>query len=215
MMIEAYKLISQSPIEYLSRVLEVFSKTASGVCEGQMYDMQFEERDDVAEAEYIEMIGLKTSVLLAASLKIGAIVGGASQKDADLLYKVGMNVGLAFQLKDDWLDVYSDPKVFGKKTGGDIVENKKTFLLINALQSAKDENKDSLIEWINKTEFDENDKISSVKNIYNDLGIGELTLKKASSYSQIAYDCLNEIHVPNENKKYLVELIEYLLGRDK
>lgn len=215
MMIEAYKLVSMSPNSYLRSVLNVFSETASGVCEGQMYDMQFEERNNVTEAEYIEMIGLKTSVLLAASLKIGALVGGASEKDADLLYQVGMNVGLAFQLKDDWLDVYSDPKVFGKKTGGDIIENKKTYLLINALQRAEGNNKVSLTEWIEKKEFDEKKKISSIKKIYNDLGIGDLTLAKASEYSEIAYNSLDKVGVPNGNKHQIIELIKYLLERDK
>lgn len=215
MMIEAYKLVSMSPSSCLSSVLNVFSDTASGVCEGQMYDMQFEDRNSVTEAEYIKMIGLKTSVLLAASLKIGAIVGGASEKDADLLYQVGMNVGLAFQLKDDWLDVYSDPKVFGKKTGGDIIENKKTYLLINALQRAEGDNKVSLTQWIDKKKFDEDEKISAIKKIYNELEIGDLTLAKASEYSEIAYSSLDKVEVSDDKKKQLIEFIRYLLGRDK
>ncbi len=215
MMIEAYKLISMAPDYCLRSTLEVFSKTASQVCEGQMFDMQFEKKNNVSEAEYIEMIRLKTSVLLAASLKIGAIIAKAPQKQADLLYEFGINLGLAFQLKDDWLDVYSDPKKFGKKTGGDIVENKKTYLLIKAFEKADNNNKKHLISWINKTEFKEAEKIASVKNIYNELNISEITLKKAEYYSQKAFDCLRKVDAPNRQKQQLTELTKYLLGREK
>jgi geranylgeranyl diphosphate synthase type II len=215
MMIESYKLMAKTTTHCLSAVLEVFSNTASGVCEGQMYDMQFENRDNVTEAEYIEMIRLKTSVLLAASLKVGALVGGASEKDANLLYEVGLNIGLAFQLLDDWLDVYSNPEVFGKKTGGDIVENKKTYLLINALQKAEGETKKELLSWIEKSEFVEDEKIEAIKNIYDKLRIGELTQAKALAYSQKAYDGLAQVAVAEESKQQLVELIKYLLERDK
>jgi len=215
MMIESYKLISLSPNNKLQDVLNVFSKTALGVCEGQMYDMQFEDRLDVSEEEYLKMIELKTSVLLAGSLKIGALIGGASQKDADLLYEAGINVGLAFQLKDDWLDVYSNPKVFGKKIGGDIVTNKKTYLLINALQKADIDNKNKLIQLIGNKHFNEDEKILSVKNIYNRLNIGDLTLQKAKEYSNKAYKNLESIKIEEKLKRELTELIKRLLERDK
>lgn len=215
MMVEAYKLICKAPTDGLSKVLDVFSDTALGVCEGQMFDMQFENRDDVTEAEYIEMIRLKTSVLLAACLKAGALIGGASDKNAELLYDFGINLGLSFQLKDDWLDVYSDPKVFGKKTGGDIVENKKTFMLINANLKAEGSIKSDLNEWISKKDFDEEEKIASVKDIYNKLGIGDLALEKAEEYSKKAFESLNQITIPDDKKKNLIELGKYLLGRVK
>ncbi|MDA3892966.1 MAG: polyprenyl synthetase family protein [Salinivirgaceae bacterium] len=215
MMVEAFKLISKAPKQCLSEVIEVFNDTALGVCEGQMFDMQFEERSHVSEDEYLEMIRLKTSVLLAACLKAGALIGGATIENASLLYDFGINLGLAFQLKDDWLDVYSDPEVFGKKTGGDIVENKKTYLLINALERAEGRHEDELDDWINKTNFIEEDKIAAVKEIYNILGIGDLTLEKALEYSKKAFDCLNRIEVPELKKKELMELGKYLLDRAK
>jgi len=215
MMIEAYKLVCTAPDYCLRSTLQLFSKTASEVCEGQMFDMQFESKTNVSEAEYIEMIRLKTSVLLAASLKIGAIIANAPQKYADLLYEFGINLGLAFQLKDDWLDVYSNPKVFGKKTGGDIVVNKKTYLLIKAFEKAENNTKESLSYWINKTGFNEDEKIASVKKIYNELNISEITLKKAEYYSQKAFDCLNKIEVSNSKKQQLLELTNNLLKREK
>jgi len=215
MMVEAYKLVCNAPDYCLREVLNVFSEAALGVCEGQMFDMQFENQLEVSESEYLEMIKLKTSVLLAGCLKTGALIGGASNENANLLFQFGINLGLAFQLMDDWLDVYSDPKVFGKKTGGDIVENKKTYLLIKALERAENEKKDNLLEWIDKKEFVEENKIEAVKNIYNVLGIGELTLAKAKYYSKMAFDYLEKVDAPVERKKDLIELGKYLLDRNK
>ncbi len=215
MMVEAYKLVYKAPDFCLREVLNVFSDTALGVCEGQMYDMQFESRESVSEAEYVEMIKLKTSVLLAACLKTGALIGGATKKDADYLYDFGINLGLAFQLKDDWLDVYSDPNVFGKKTGGDIVENKKTYLLIKALEKANKEQMETLRFWMQKKEFIEAEKIEAIKNIYYDLDIGNLTLKKASEYSKMAFNCLDKVNVSDDKKINLIELGENLLERIK
>ena len=215
MMVEAYKLICKAPDRSLRDVLAVFSETAVGVCEGQMFDMQFEERADVLEEEYLEMIRLKTSVLLAGALKAGALIGGASQKQANLLYEFGINLGLAFQLKDDWLDVYSDPKVFGKKTGGDIVENKKTYLLIKALEKAEGDIVSDLKRLIDIEEFVEEEKIESVKGIYNKLGIGELTQQKVQEYIKKAFSCLKQVDIPDRKKDSLIELGEYLLSRDK
>lgn len=215
MMVEAYKLVCKSPKETLSEVLDLFTETGSGVCEGQMMDMQFENRNNVTEKEYIEMIRLKTSVLLAASLKTGAILGGADKTDAANMYNFGVNLGISFQLIDDWLDVFSDPKIFGKKNGGDIVKNKKTFLLIHALEKARGEDKTTLERWINKREFNEQEKIASVKEIYQKLHIGDLTLKKAQEYSKMAFDAFDKVSVATERKMALKKLGESLLSRIK
>ncbi len=215
MMVEAYRFICESPNQYLKSILAIFNETALGVCEGQMLDMQFENRNNVSEDEYIEMIRLKTSVLIAASLQIGAIIGGASESNAKLLYDFGINLGLAFQLLDDWLDTFSNPEVFGKRTGGDIVENKKTFLLINALKLADNKQKTELQSWIAKTNFNEEEKINAIKSIYEKLKIGEIALLKAEEFSVKAFDCLNKIDVPESRKKLLLELGKNLLKRDK
>lgn len=215
MMIEAMRLMYQTPDRCLRNVLDTFTETALGVCEGQMYDMQFELRSGVTETEYLEMIRLKTSVLLAGSLKIGAIIGGASNTDAQLLYDFGLNLGLAFQLMDDWLDVYSDPKVFGKKTGGDIVVNKKTYLLIKALEKADGNIKQELNQWLSKNGVDETEKIASVTAIFDTLGIGEITLQKAADYSYIAFDCLTRVNLPDNKKQSLKTLGNSLLNRNK
>jgi geranylgeranyl diphosphate synthase type II len=215
MMIEAYKLVSKAPGTILSKVLEVFSETALGVCEGQMFDMQFEKRMDVSEEEYLEMIRLKTSVLLAASLKIGALIGGAPEEDANELYSFGISVGLAFQLIDDWLDSFGEEAVFGKRIGGDIVENKKTYLLIKALELANPEQKKELLHWIEAVDFATEDKIASVKEIYQALGVDKLTQIKAENFSQDAFSHLAKLNIPDEKKQRLKTLVSDLLKRDK
>src|SRR5574344_397197 len=148
MLVLAYQYMARVKTDCLKPVMDLFSKTALEICEGQQLDMEFETRHDVTEEEALEMIRLKTSVLLAASLKIGALLGGASSADANALYDFGMHMGVAFQLKDDWLDVYGDPAVFGKKIGGDILCNKKTYMLIQALRSAKGDQLNELNDWI-------------------------------------------------------------------
>ncbi|MGE4287527.1 MAG: polyprenyl synthetase family protein [Salinivirgaceae bacterium] len=215
MMIEAYKLVSKAPGTILPQVLDVFSETALGVCEGQMFDMQFENRMDVTEEEYLEMIRLKTSVLLAASLKIGALIGGASDADANELYSFGISVGLAFQLIDDWLDSFGEEAVFGKRIGGDIVENKKTYLLIKALELANPEQKKKLIRWIEAVDFTAEDKIASVKEIYQALGVDKLSQNRAESFSQDAFSHLAKLNIPDEKKQRLKTLVSDLLKRDK
>ncbi len=215
MMVEAYKLVYQAPDYCLRSVLELFSDVAIGVCEGQMYDMEFENRSDVSEQEYIKMITLKTSVLIAGALKIGALIGKANTEDAENIYLFGLNLGIAFQLLDDWLDVYSDPKVFGKKTGGDIVANKKTYMLISALANAENEQLTELNKWLSQDSFNEKEKITAVKNIYNDLNIGDLTMNKAKEYSSKAFEYLNRINVSEDKKQTLQELSESLLNRIK
>ncbi len=214
MLIEAYKLISSAPTNVLKPVLDTFSQTAVEVCEGQMYDMDFETQQNVSIDEYLEMIRLKTSVLIAGALKIGAIIGGADQEDTDNIYQFGVNLGIAFQLIDDYLDAYSDPKVFGKQTGGDIIENKKTYLLISAMNNANTEQKEQLNYWINKTDFDEKEKISSVKNIYNELNIKELTLQKAKEYSEKALEFLDKVKSEKEGKEVLRQIGIQLLERE-
>ncbi|MGN1212283.1 MAG: polyprenyl synthetase family protein [Candidatus Cryptobacteroides sp.] len=172
MSIESYKLIANAPAKVLPQVLGLFSNTAAQVCEGQQYDMDFENRDDVTMDEYMKMIGYKTAVLIACAAKMGAVIAGAPQKDCDILYSFGYDLGLAFQIADDWLDTYSDPKVFGKATGGDIVNNKKTWLLIRAIEKG---GKEELLEAMSMPVDDaeqKNAKITHVKNIYDRLGVG-------------------------------------------
>lgn len=215
MMVEAFKFVSDAPDYCLRQILKLFSDVSIGVCEGQMYDMEFESRDDVQIDEYIEMISLKTSVLIAGALKVGALVGKASGEDAENIYQFGLNLGIAFQLLDDWLDVYSDPKVFGKKTGGDIVANKKTYLLISALENASGQQKKDLEGWLLKTTFNEDEKVEAVKNIYSNLDIDKLVLNKAKDYSDLAFEYLEKINVSNDKKLPLKELGSSLLNRIK
>ena len=187
MLILSYQFMMQDcPAQYVKSVMEVFGQTALEVCEGQQWDMEFETRTDVTVEEYIEMIRLKTSVLLAGALKIGAILGGASEDDAQLLYDFGVRMGLAFQLQDDYLDVYGDPAVFGKKIGGDILCNKKTYMLITALEKADAQTRRELLDWIAASNYVPSSKIEAVTAIYNKVGIGEICQQKIDQY----YDCL-------------------------
>jgi geranylgeranyl diphosphate synthase type II len=198
---------------YLRDVMSVFHRTSIEIAEGQQYDMDFETRDDVAEAEYIEMIRLKTSVLLACALKLGAILADAPQQDADALYAFGEKMGLAFQLQDDYLDVYGDFKVFGKKIGGDILCNKKTFMLINALAKADPEKREELDRWLAATDYVPEEKVKAVTHIYNELDIPQLALDKINAYFEEAKTALESVQVADEKKHYLWELAEQMLGR--
>ena len=164
-------------MQVLPQVLQLFTETALEIGEGQQFDMDFESRCDVTEDEYIEMIRLKTSVLLACALKMGALLAGASDKDADLLYQFGEKIGLAFQLQDDLLDVYGDPKVFGKAIGGDITSNKKTYMLINAVNRANDAQRAELLKWIEAKQFDRAEKVAAVTRLYDEIGIRPPTLR--------------------------------------
>jgi geranylgeranyl diphosphate synthase type II len=211
MMIKAYQYMAMCPDPVLPEVMNVFNELALGVCEGQQYDMDFERRNDVTVDEYIEMIRLKTSVLIAGSLKIGAVIGGASQTDRELLYRFGEKIGIAFQLRDDFLDVYGDAESFGKKIGGDIVNNKKTFLLLNALKKASDKQKKELREWLDKSDDDAN-KITAVRNIYDTLGVPEDSEALMNDYYSIAIDALDQIKgnekVKNDLKQFANNLIK-------
>lgn len=214
MLVLAYQFMAQCPSEKLKEVLDLFSLTALEICEGQQMDMEFEQRNDVSEAEYIEMIRLKTSVLLAASLKIGAVLGGASKGNADYLYDFGVNLGLAFQLKDDLLDVYGDSARFGKNIGGDILCNKKTYLVIKAFEHADKEQASQLDDWFNRKTFDPQQKIEAVTRLYNQIGVRELCEAKIVEYSRRASESLRLLDVPAENKRELEKLMEKLMYRE-
>ena len=228
MLVMAYQLVSRCPAAYMPSVMNIFTETALQIDEGQQYDIDFESRMDVTEAEYIEMIRLKTSVLLACALKIGAVLGGASEEDAQALYTYGEKVGLAFQLQDDYLDVYGDfktfgkaigvygdSKVFGKAIGGDITSNKKTFMLINALAHAPKERKGELENWIVAKEFDAQEKIEAVRDIYTQVGVDKMAQERISSYIEEAERVLDGMSLPEERKAVLHQWAEQLLGRNK
>lgn len=210
----AFQYVSNVDDQHLRDVLMTFNTMAIEVCEGQQWDIDFEKRDDVTENDYIEMIRLKTSVLLAASFKIGAILGGASSSDAQYLYSFGEKVGLAFQLQDDLLDVYGDPKTFGKKIGGDILCNKKTYMLIKAFELADNKQKEILQQWIDANDFDANEKIAAVTDIYNQLDIKQCCVLKINEYYQAALTDLNALSVDSSKTTELKDVIGKLMYRD-
>ncbi len=214
MLVLAYQFMAQCEADKLKEVMELFSLTALEICEGQQFDMEFENRKDVREEEYLEMIRLKTSVLLAASLKIGAILGGASSEDADALYDFGMNLGVAFQLKDDLLDVYGDSSVFGKNIGGDILCNKKTYLLIKAFEHADAGQLSALNRWVDSTSFVPAEKIAAVTDLYNQIGVKELCEVQIAAYSERARKSLEAVKLPKERKLELEQLMEKLMVRN-
>lgn len=205
----------QAPPACLAKVFRVFNKAAVEVCVGQQLDIDFEKALIVSQEEYIRMIELKTSVLLAASAKIGAIIGGAEEKDSDLLYEFGRNLGLAFQVQDDLLDIYGDAKVFGKMAGGDIVANKKTFLLIKALETASSAQSRKLHELFSQNDTDPELKIREVVSIYDELNINSLTENIANEFFNSAFSLLEKVSVDRERKKELTLLASSLIGRDK
>ena len=213
MLILAYRLMADCPKDKLAEILGVFTETTMQICEGQQWDMEFETRQDVKVDEYVEMIRLKTSVLLAAALQIGACLGGASADDAQKLYDFGVKMGLAFQLQDDWLDVYGDPKVFGKNIGGDILCGKKTFLLINALQRANAEQREELLSLINNAVILPEEKIERVTEIYNTLDIPAITQQRIAEIYDEARQHFAAISLTAEAKQPLWDFAETLLGR--
>lgn len=215
MLVLAYEHLAKCDTKYLKPALDLFTETALEVSEGQQFDMEFETRNDVAEEEYIKMIRLKTSVLLACALKMGAVVAGASDADANALYAFGEKVGLAFQLQDDLLDVYGDPKVFGKAIGGDITSNKKTFMLINAFNRADTETRAELERWTTATEFDPAEKIAAVTEIYNRLGIDKLAEQRIKEYFEHSRQHLDELSVSDDRKAVLREYTERMMNRKK
>jgi len=214
MFVEAYKLMIRVDDSILRKVLDIFSDTASGVCQGQQADMNFEKRNQVSLEEYIEMIRLKTAVLLAGSMQIGALIGGADKEQADLLYEFGENLGLAFQLQDDILDVYGDPEKFGKQVGGDILADKKTFLLIKARELAKGESASELDKWLNKSDVPSENKVNAITTIYNTLGVRKLAEAEMENYVRKAIAALDKISVENPSKELLRAFAEQLLIRE-
>jgi geranylgeranyl diphosphate synthase type II len=215
MLVLAYQRVAQVPAGKLREVLDLFTVTALEIGEGQEYDMTFENRNDVTEDEYIEMIRLKTSVLLACALKMGAILADAPQEDVERLYKVGEQLGLAFQLQDDLLDVYGDPKVFGKTIGGDITSNKKTYMLINAVQRANARQRAELERWITAVDFDRQEKVKAVTQLYDEIGIRQLCEQKINYYFDQARQTLDEVAVPDSSKQALRDYMDDMLHRNK
>ena len=213
MLVLAYGYITQTMGNSLKRILDIANETFTGIMEGQQYDMEFETRDDVTEQEYIEMIRLKTSVLLAACAQMGAILGGATQSDSKLLYEFGEKIGLAFQLQDDLLDVYGDSAVFGKKIGGDILCNKKTYLYINAYRLADVEQKRELDRWAVSDGDDPDSKIAAVRSIYDAVGVKALSEKLIGSYFDEAMVKLDAVNLPAERKSVLKDYAGSLLNR--
>jgi geranylgeranyl diphosphate synthase type II len=205
----------QTPQKYLYKVFRVFNKAAIEVCVGQQLDLDFEKTTIISNDEYLRMVELKTSVLIAASVKIGAIIGGATDKDSELLYDFGKNLGLAFQIQDDLLDIYGDVKVFGKIKGGDIIANKKTFLLVKALEIASREQLEKLHELFSLKEIDPETKVKNVTALYDDLSIKSITENLANNYIYIAFSLLEKIGVDRERKDELVQLANSLIGREK
>lgn len=213
MLVLAYQRMQQCSSDKMAEVLALFTETALEIGEGQEYDMAFEHRDDVSEEEYIEMIRLKTSVLLACALKIGAILAGASKEDADNLYRFGEQIGLAFQLQDDFLDVYGDTRVFGKAIGGDITSNKKTFMLINALNHANEEQRRQLESWIGATEFDRDEKVAAVTRLYNEIGIDRMAQDKIAYYFEQSRKYLQAVSVDESRKAELAAYAQRMMNR--
>ena len=217
MSIESYKLLAKAPASALPKALELFSTTAAEVCEGQQYDMDFENEDSVPMEGYLKMIGLKTAVLIACSAKLGAIIAGADDKDCDLLYRYGYDLGLAFQIADDWLDTYGDPAVFGKAIGGDILNNKKTWLMTHAFEKAGDLREDltKAMAMPIETEEEKAAKISTVKDIYNKLGVGEDAKEEIKRLHSQAMAHIDALNLTAEKAATLHNYAATLIGRNK
>ena len=216
MLVKAYDLLLKTNPELLPEVIRLFNNTAVEVCEGQQLDMNFESLGTVAESDYITMIRLKTAVLLGFALQMGALLAGADREDAQKLYDFGMNVGVGFQLKDDLLDVFADQTKFGKQVGGDIISNKKTFLLIKAMELAKGKDAEELNYWLSLEDFDKEEKVRAVRAIYDNLGIKSLTEAKMNSYFDAGFQQFESLHFQNE--EYLLELRQLtqdLIHREK
>lgn len=214
MMVLAYQALSRTDATILPRLLPLFNETALSICEGQQLDMEFELRDDVTIAEYEEMIRLKTAVLLAASLKIGAIAGGASEAQAQHLYDFGMNAGIAFQLQDDILDVFGDSGKVGKQQGGDILSDKKTYLLLKAMEMAQDADRTTLARWIGNTAADQTEKVAAVRAVYDNLGIRQLAESRMGHFHS---EAMHHFHLVDGNEEWLIILGQFtdsLMHRD-
>ena len=210
--VEAYKQLARHEVDVLPELLSVFSRTAKEVCEGQQMDMDFESRNDVSIDEYIEMIRLKTSVLLGAALEMGAVIAKADSKDVAKIYEFGMNVGLAFQLQDDILDLYADPEKFGKQVGGDILSNKKTYLLIKAQELANDDQRKQLNDILDNQTGET--KVNNSRALFDELGVKQSAQKRMDAYYLKAKENMNQISVPDECKSELLSIAEALMNRE-
>ena len=215
MSIESYRMIAKAPASALPAVLALFSDTAAQVCEGQQYDMDFEDLPQVPMADYLKMIGLKTAVLIACSAKMGALIAGASAEDADLLYKFGYDLGLAFQIADDWLDTYGDPAVFGKAIGGDIVNNKKSWLLTRALEKAGTERFADALAMPVSTDAEKEAKITAVKKLYEELGIEQEAKEEIRRFHYQAMGYVEKLNLGKIKSEMLHRYADMLLGRRK
>ncbi|MBP3409209.1 MAG: polyprenyl synthetase family protein [Bacteroidaceae bacterium] len=214
MLLLAYEFLSHVPVDKLPVMLATFTEMAKEICDGQQYDLGFETREDVTEAEYLNMIRLKTSVLLATSLRLGAYLAGASEEDQENLYAYGEKMGLAFQLQDDLLDVYADESLFGKKIGGDICCNKKTFLLITAMNLASPGQLAVMKEWMAKSEFDAEKKVACFTRIYDELGVRDICEKRIQALFDECDQYMANLSVAPEKKKFLKEFADSLLNRN-
>jgi len=214
MLVKAYDMLLESPGN-LKEIIKAFNQCAAGVCEGQQFDMNFETMSSVTEEDYIDMIRLKTAVLLGFCLELGAMLAGADKASSQALYDFGVDIGIGFQLKDDLLDVYGDQEKFGKQVGGDIISNKKTFLLLKALELANADQKEQLDYWLNTTAFNPEDKVKAVTAVYDQIGIKELTLAKMNEYFGKGFEALDQIHAAEDRKASLKSFAQYLIDRDK
>ncbi|WP_136467770.1 polyprenyl synthetase family protein [Flagellimonas onchidii] len=213
MLINSYQYLESYPPDVFKKLTSLFSKTAIEVCEGQQFDVDFESRDDVTIPEYLKMIEYKTAVLVAAAMKMGAIIANASEANTNAIYEFGKNLGIAFQLQDDYLDAFGDPKTFGKQVGGDIIENKKTFLYLKALEAAPQDQKEGLMHLYSLKPEDSEAKVSTVKSIFEKSGAVEKTKAEIEAYTQKAFDALTNINMPESNKLVLRQFGESLMGR--
>lgn len=213
MLILAYQFFEKYDTEVFRDLAKLFSKTAIEVCEGQQWDVDFETRNDVTIAEYLKMIEYKTAVLVAAAMKMGAIVAETSKHNADLIYDFGLNLGLAFQLQDDYLDCFGNPETFGKQVGGDIIENKKTYLYLKAMEFSSDQQKDQLLQLFSIHPEDNAEKIELVKQIFNQTGASEATQQAIQDYTMKAFVTLQKIDIDDEKKEKLQSFGEKLMER--
>jgi geranylgeranyl diphosphate synthase type II len=214
MLIHGYKLMMHVEDKLLRPILDIFNETAVGVCEGQQLDMDFENRDNVSIDEYIYMIRLKTAVVLGGALKIGSLLGGAESKDAELIAEFGVNLGLAFQLQDDILDVFGSPEKFGKQVGGDIISNKKTFLLLKTLELATAQQATELNHWLSLKEFDNQEKVAAVTDLYNAVQVRQYAETAMQTYADKAFEALEKIDLPAQEKQYLRNFADGLMVRE-
>ncbi len=215
MSILSYKYLLQCTSKNIMQIIKLFTRTAVEVCEGQQYDMDFETSINITKEQYLEMIRLKTAVLLASCFKTGALVADAPINDANSLYDFGINLGLAFQLQDDYLDTFGNQETFGKHIGGDILCNKKTFLLISALKEAKGSTKDELLYWINKQDYNKQEKINAVRNIYIKTNAIELNKQEIEKHYHKAINCLDTLSLENNKKDILYQLANSIMKREK